>query len=63
MKKDTKTPGQTQAQKKGAVIGQLRRIIDKIDLVCEEIDNTDLFQALQGESKKLDLVIDQICKL
>lgn len=61
--KTEKTPRQTKAQKKGAVIGQLRRIIDKIDLICEEIGNADIFQALQKESSKIDCVIDKICEI
>ena len=53
----------TKAQKKSALIALLRHVSDKLDNVCLEIGNADLFREIEQQTKSLDLAIDQICKL
>jgi len=53
----------TKAQKKSALIALLRHVSDKLDNVCLEIGNADLFREIEQQTKSLDLAIDQICEL
>ena len=53
----------TKAQKKARTIILVRAIADKLNIAAAEIGNNDIFNLLQTESNKLNLVINNICEL
>lgn len=56
-----KTP--TKAQKKATAIVILRRISDSLNLLRQEIGNTEIYNSLQAQENKINLVINNICEL
>ena len=54
---------QTRNQRKSAIIAMLRKAMNNIDSVCEDIcSDTDAYKALQNETKSIDKAIDLICE-
>ena len=53
----------TKAQKKATAIVILRRISDSLNLLRQEIGNTEIYNSLQAQENKINLVINNICEL
>ena len=53
----------TKAQKKATAIIILRRISDSLNLLRQEIGNTDVYNGLQVQENNINLVINKIIEL